>query len=160
MLTFIQRPTVFVVPTQWQNFGHAGRPQQGSSCSAYMKKQCAAGSPAQTQALQYGIGYKYTPDFSGGNLTNFEMDLGVFLATRGPYAWLGYGWMGCGCGWEHDGKMPCDIYQRPAILDEDFGAPTGLCAETSEGSGVFTREWTKSTVTVNCVTYTTSIKFK
>lgn len=67
---------------------------------------------------------KYKPDFSGGDLTNFEMDLGVFLATRGDYAWLGYGWMGCGCGWEHNGKMPCDFYQRPEILDRDFGERT------------------------------------
>jgi hypothetical protein len=36
-------------------------------------------------------------------LTNFELDLGVFLASRGPYAWLGWGWVGCGCGW--DGKV-------------------------------------------------------
>jgi hypothetical protein len=46
------------------------------------------------------------------------MDLSIFLASRGPYAWLGYGWMGCGCGWEYNGKMPCDIYQRPSDLGE------------------------------------------
>ena len=109
----------------------------------------------QTHAMQYGISYKYNQDFSGGNLTNFDMNLGMFLASRGPYAWLGCaclaihvcvssmsvchpchpclcviwcltvraggtdGWMGCGCGWEHNGKMPCDIYQRPAALDVD-----------------------------------------
>ena len=55
--------------------------------------------------MQYGIGYQYNHDFSNGTLTQFDMDLGVFLATRGPYSWLGYGWMGCGCGWEHGGKM-------------------------------------------------------
>ena len=104
----------------------------------------------QTHAMQYGISYKYNQDFSGGNLTNFDMNLGMFMASRGPYAWLGCaclapsmsachlsshqmcvssldhvraggadGWMGCGCGWEHNGKMPCDIYQRPAALDVD-----------------------------------------
>lgn len=55
---------------------------------------------------------------------------GVFLAVRGNYSWLGYGWMGCGCGWEHDGKMPCNIYQRPESLDVDYGVPTELCKET------------------------------
>ena len=55
---------------------------------------------------------------------------GVFLAVRGNYSWLGYGWMGCGCGWEHDGKMPCNIYQRPKSLDVDYGVPTELCKET------------------------------
>ena len=107
------------------------------------------------------------------------MDLGFFMAARGPYAWLGYGslatvpynifdrtrlvrpvfyalkafsstltfaptldsqgWMGCGCGWEHGGKMPCDFYEHPAELELDYGAPTGLCTETAESSGVGAR---------------------
>ena len=46
----------------------------------------------QTHAMQYGISYKYNQDFSGGNLTNFDMNLGMFMASRGPYAWLG-----CAC---------------------------------------------------------------
>lgn len=96
-----------------------------------MKSACKSDSKFQTHAVQYGIGYKYWPDFSGGNLTHFELDLGIFLAVRGNYSWLGYGWMGCGCGWEHNGKMPCDIYQRPAQLDLDYGTPTELCTETS-----------------------------
>jgi hypothetical protein len=127
-------------------------------CASWMRAACKNGSEVQTNAMQYGISYKYNKDFSGGALTDFEMDLGVFLATRGPYAWLGYGWMGCGCGWEHDGKMPCDIYQRPAILDKEFGRPTELCQETAPG--VFKRAWTASTVTVDCNAYTSDVMFK
>ena len=119
---------------------------------------CVCVCAVQTHATQYGLGYRFAPDFSGGNLTNFAMDLAIFLATRGPFSWLGYGWMGCGCGWEHGGKMPCDIYQRPAALDEDYGIPTGLCRETRPGQ--FVREWTKATVTVNCNTYTSKIDKK
>ena len=44
--------------------------------------------------------------------------------------------------------MPCDIYQRPKAFDVDYGVPTELCHETAENSGVFQREWTRSTVTV------------
>jgi hypothetical protein len=88
------------------------------------------------------------------------MDLAVFLASRGNFSWLGYGWLGCGCGWEYDARMPCDIYQRPAALNVDYGVPTGLCAETASDSGVFVREWTKSTVTVDCIKYTSGIKMK
>ena len=195
------------------------------------------GAP-QTAAMQYGISYRYNSDHSGGNLTNFNMDLGIFLATRGDYAWLGYDWMGCGCGWEYHGKMPCDIYQRPDELDlgtdswadcrlafmlllvlhqhvldlvfvvvlmrvlrcviiclfvrviiclcvgvcgcdqlcvcvcacvcvacmfhlhSDYGTPSGLCSETATDSGVFVRQWTKSTVTVDCNTYTTDVRMK
>jgi hypothetical protein len=68
--------------------------------------------------------------------------------------------MGCGCGWEHNGKMPCDIYQRPEVLDRDYGTPTGLCHETAKDSGVFVREWSRSTVTVDCTAYKTTIKMK
>ena len=75
-------------------------------------------------------------------------------------AWLGYGWMGCGCGWEHNGKMPCDFYERPDALNLDYGTPTELCHETAPQSGIFTREWTKSTVTVDCGGYTSTIKMK
>ena len=88
---------------------------------------------------------------------------GVFLASRGNYSWLGYGWMGCGCGWSHNDAKPqpepCDFYARPPALDLDYGVPLGLCAETGQGSGVFTREWTKSTVSVDCNTGSADIKF-
>ena len=112
----------------------------------------------QTTAIQWGIGYQFKKDFSGGSLTHFPMDLASFLVARGPYSWLGYGWMGCGCGWEHEGKMPCDIYQRPDAIDKDYGKPTGLCKEGK--AGVFTREWTKSTITVDCNDYSQKIVFK
>jgi hypothetical protein len=36
----------------------------------------------------------------------------------------------------------------------------GLCAETAPGSGIFQRQWTKSTVEMNCNTLTSSIVFK
>ena len=53
--------------------------------------------------------------------------------------------------------MPCDIYQRPDVLDRDYGEPTGLCEETADGSEVFTRKWTKSTVTVDCAKYEATV---
>ena len=82
----------------WQNFQGARTPSEGDKCSAFFRSACQEGSHIQSNAIQYGLQYKYTKDFSSGNLTNFDMDLAVFLASRGPYAWLGYGWMGCGCG--------------------------------------------------------------
>mmetsp|Transcript_33199 Transcript_33199/g.77854 ORF Transcript_33199/g.77854 Transcript_33199/m.77854 type:complete len:170 (-) Transcript_33199:26-535(-) len=143
----------------WQNFETVRTPTS-AQCSSFLRSQCADNSTAQTSALQYDISYQYNKDHSGGHLIDFAMDLAVFLATRGPFSWLGYGWMGCGCGWEYDGKMPCDIYQRPAELDLDYGTPTGLCKETSSGSGVFVRDWTKATVTVDCNAYNSTVQFK
>eukprot|EP01052_Picozoa_sp_SAG31_P033519 SAG31_NODE_3800_length_3870_cov_2.092814_3_plen_62_part_00 len=54
--------------------------------------------------------------------------------------------------------MPCDVYTRPPQLDLDFGQPIELCHEDADG--LFTREWSKATVTVNCNSYTSEIKLK
>ena len=58
------------------------------------------------------------------------------------------------------GKMPCDIYLRPDAMDYDYGEPTTLCSETAPDSEVFVRDWTKSTVTVDCKAYTSKIVMK
>ena len=155
------------------------RTPQKAACAAFLREACSNGSQVQSSAMQFWLSYEFNADKSGVNLTSFAMDLGVFLAARGPYAWLyasppsapallpglircvratysGYGWMGCGCGWDGGGRMPCDLYERPAALDADFGAPTGLCHESDDG--VFTRRWTKSTVTVDCNAYTAKVE--
>ena len=80
--------------------------------------------------------------------------------SSGDYSWLGDGWLGCGCWWEYGGEMPCDIYHRPAGLDVDYGTPTELCRETADNSGVFVRQWTKLTFTVNCNAGTSDIVMK
>ncbi len=67
-------------------------------------------------------------------------------AVRGPYAWLGHGWEGCD-----------RVYPRPADLDVDYGVPLGICGETSPGSGVFVREWSRATVQMNCSSFTPTI---
>jgi hypothetical protein len=136
----------------------AETPPQGSQCANFLRSSCRSGSLQQTSAVTYTISHAFSSDHSTMNLTKFDMDLAVFLTTRGNFSWLGYGWLGCGCGWEYDGKMPCDIYHRPASLDVDYGVPTEFCQETEEG--VFTREWSKSTVTVDCNAYTSEIRMK
>jgi hypothetical protein len=42
--------------------------------------------------------------------------------------------------------------------NQDFGEPVdNACYETAPNSGVFTREWTKATVTMDCNTWTPTI---
>ncbi len=84
-----------------------------------------------------------------GNLTSPEQDIANFLLVRGPFAWLGHGWLGC----SRD-------YEVPALLDADFGEPLGLCAETAPHSGVFARAWSKADVQMDCNTWTPTITFK
>ena len=72
-----------------------------------------------------------------------------FLLARGEHAWLGHGWRGCSLE-----------YVFPEALNRDYGEPTGICKETAEHSGVFTREWTKASIQMDCNTYTPEIKMK
>ena len=95
---------------------------KGAACTDFLRSSCATDSFIQRNAVQYTISHELIDGSSALNLTNFEMDLAVFLASRGDFSWLGYGWMGCGCGWEHNGKMPCDFYERPDKLYVDYGA--------------------------------------
>uniref|UniRef100_A0A7S3FFR1 Uncharacterized protein n=1 Tax=Haptolina ericina TaxID=156174 RepID=A0A7S3FFR1_9EUKA len=71
-------------------------------------------------------------------------DVATFLLVRGPYAWMGYGWLGC-----------TDKYERPASLLTDVGEPLESCHE--ENAGVFVRRWSRKTVTMDCNNYTASI---
>ena len=135
----------------WQMFdvGHntnAGPPFGPSSCAAYLRGPQPA--RLQNQSLLFG----FTQGKTKGPLPAFDTDLASFLLVRGPYAWLGYSWIGCNNG--NTNPIP---YERPAGLDADYGVPLGLVAETAPGSGVFRREWSKATVTLDCNTFNATI---
>jgi len=140
----------------WQMFdvGHrtnAEAPFAKEDCTNYMRTTGCTGS-LTNQSLFYG----YTDQHV--NLTEipyFEQDLAAFLSIRGPYAWLGYSWIGCN---EFPVTPKSDIvYHFPPALSEDYGEPLGLCAETSEGSEIFVRKWSKATVTLDCKNWQGSI---
>lgn len=113
-----------------------------NNCAASLRQHCAADSPTQHRA------YLAAPRDHAAAYQTVE-DLANFLLIRGPYAWFGFGWVGCGYN-----------YSYPQMLNEDYGAPLGLCDETAEGSGIFKREWSKSTIEMDCNTWTASIKLK
>ena len=48
----------------------------------------------------------------------------------------------------------------PAAAVDWQGEPTGLCKETSPGSEVFTRDWTRATVQMSCKEYSAKITMK
>lgn len=119
-----------------------------TTCASDLRSLCTASSPAQNRTMMYAFypgGCKGDPS----NLEMFNEDLTNFLLTRGPYAYLGHGWLGCS-----------HFYEYPDALNADYGEPLGLCSETATGSGVFVREFTKSTVQMDCNTYTPTVTFK
>jgi len=121
---------------------------EGSSCAPTLRKLCAADSPAQSRVLNYAFspgGCRTDPS----KLTEPLQDIANFLLVRGPQAFLGHGWLGCS-----------REYEIPEQLNWDFGEPTELCRETAPNSGVFSREWTKATVQMDCSTWTPTLKMK
>jgi len=55
--------------------------------------------------------------------------------------------------------LPADEYPAKQF-DADYGEPSGVCSETAPGSGVFVRDFSKSTVQMDCATWTPTITFK
>ena len=51
------------------------------------------------------------------------------------------------------------MYGRPAALDGEYGEPVGQCREVGSG-GVFEREWTKATVTLDCSNLNSTFDFR
>jgi hypothetical protein len=118
------------------------------NCAAQLRSLCTATSPAQTRYYHYAFapgGCRTDPS----NLTSALQDITAFQLTRGPYALLGHGWLGC----SRD-------YVVPPEINADYGEPTGLCTETAPSSGVFTSDWTKATFQLDCNTWTPTITLK
>ena len=109
-----------------------------------------ASSPMQSRALLYGFSPGSCHGVNPTKLTEVEEDVANFLLIRGKYAYLGNGWTGCSHFYEFPAKQ----------FNADYGTPLGLATETGVGSGVFTREWSKATVTMDCNSYTPTITMK
>lgn len=148
----------------------SGAPDQSlddpkSQCTAWMRKYCNRDSPFLEMALMMGFSM---PTHTVAGWTNFtlpypEQDIASFLLVRGEFAWLGYGYQGCssnrrsfpGNSWRSSG------YEWPELLDRDYGVPLGACGETSPGvSQVFTREWSKASISLDCKSFEASIMMK
>ena len=114
---------------------------------AQLRAACTATSPQQTRMTYYELAIKR---HSPGWPTDPAADVARFLLTRGPFAFLGTGWVGCVDGWF---QLPTynETYARPAVLDVDYGRPVeSVCRESAPG--VFSRKWTKAVARHDCTT--------
>jgi len=111
-----------------------------NECTQWLQKNCGPNSPL----LERPFVYSFTRPIP---LTSVEQDVAIFLLTRGDYAWIGFGWSGCGGPWV-----------RPPQVDIDYGVPTSDCKQLK--TGTFTREYSKATVTMDCPNWAATIKMK
>lgn len=126
---------------------------KNASCAADLRSLCQTESPAQTRAMMYAFSPGGCNQYST-RVLEFDQDLANFLLVRGPYAWLGHGWLGCSRDY-----TPAVTGANGAKLSADYGEPIdAVCRETEPG--VFVREWTKATVQMDCSTYTPTITMK
>eukprot|EP01050_Picozoa_sp_SAG11_P009906 SAG11_NODE_967_length_6356_cov_6.743008_3_plen_67_part_00 len=66
--------------------------------------------------------------------------------------------MGCVPGSGPDGGGKNQTYVRSEWFDKDYGEPMGLCRESAPG--VFSREWTKASVSHDCNTGASTLTMK
>jgi hypothetical protein len=143
----VQQAVVAAGGFAWAYFDQQSTPAQGNpaACAAFFRSACAPNSSTFTSTLFLEFTQPKTYP-----LVAFPQDLATFLLIRGPYAYLGYAWVGCSVQ-----------YDFPDALNADYGAPSaGQCAETAPGSGVFARAWTHADVQFDCNTWTPTINMK
>lgn len=109
-----------------------------------------ATSPFIAQPAIFGFSPGSCRGVNPTSLTEVVEDTVNFLLIRGEYAWLGNGWTGCSHGYEYPS----------ALFDQDYGVPLGRAQESPPSSGIFVREWSKATVSMDCATYTPKITMK
>ncbi len=125
-----------------------------ASCAPYLTSYCGPESPSQNGTLFFGFSRIQHSQawWPNGTLPSAEQDIAAFLLTRGPYAYVGYGWTGC-----VDANHP---FTRPSLLDSDFGAPLGYCSETAPGSNVWSREFENAVVSLDCGAWKATFAWK
>jgi len=105
------------------------------------------------QDFSYLFGIKV----NGTQILQLNEDVAHFLLVRGDYAWLGWGVWGMTWPFNAAEGFPYGV-PRPELLDTDFGVPTEKCQQVEKG--IFKREWTKASITLNCNTFQADIKMK
>eukprot|EP01059_Diplonema_ambulator_P022936 TRINITY_DN382_c0_g2_i2.p1 TRINITY_DN382_c0_g2~~TRINITY_DN382_c0_g2_i2.p1 ORF type:complete len:427 (+),score=177.41 TRINITY_DN382_c0_g2_i2:99-1379(+) len=126
---------------------------QAKTCAAQMREYIST-NRWQNLPLIFGLNMGTQPNL----LPQLQQDIAAFLLMRGPYAYVGAGVWGMSwpAGVEFDKQQPQQ--KRPKEMDTDYGIPLNLATEIS--SGVFSRQFTNSVVTLDCNSFNATIVMK
>ena len=118
-------------------------PRPPARCNAFLREYCRPENPNLKRVFIYEWTRKSMHDISPAPAV--MQDLARFLLVRGPYAYIGWQWVGCR-----------DSYERPPALEHDYGVPVeAVCREVSQG--VFERRWTSGLVRMDCNTWSATL---
>ena len=150
-LALVRQTLIAAGSWAWAFFQTWDLPADAAACQTALTQACSAGWPG----FDYGTMVQWTLNEAPYNasfartapLQRVDLDIAMFQTVRGPWFFLGYAWVGC--------SVPYDF---PAQLrTQDLGVPLGRCAESAPGSGLFSRQWSKGTSSVNCNTMQGSV---
>ena len=123
------------------------------SCAARLEEACGPNNRWQTAPLMHGIGMGN----GNGTLPTLDADIASFLLMRGPWAFTGAGVWGMSWPTGQTWNANNTPTPRPPQMAADYGEPLDpLCSKVS--AGVFTRRYSKTTITLDCSTYTATFE--
>ena len=125
------------MPLQALTFGNQdglGPGISASNCASFMQYRCAHPEAVYNSSWTMSM-----------NDDAVDQSIAAFLVARGPWSWIGYGWLG-----------PVTPSQSPRFK-LDVGEPTGNCTQPS--TNVFTRSWSKGSATIDCNSFTATLAF-
>jgi hypothetical protein len=121
----------------WQGFAQTSLPGPGNAAA------CVAWFTTSRTNLPY---VHQSFNATQRPLPAVTNDLAAFLIARGPYAWIGSGWIGC--------ATDPAAYEFPAAWSVDYGTPV---APATRVGNTFSRAWTKATATFDCDSWTGAV---
>ena len=144
----------YVVPS-YAGDSMSTRSANHTQCAERMRQGCSPGAPPFGPFV-FTVRGNAVPG-GGWSPIDVELDLAYYLILRGPYAWIGSGYIlgwGLSHSWNEATQRQLSISDFDGWLKDwgsrDFGLPKGQCTETAAGSEVFVREWSHVTATLDC----------
>jgi hypothetical protein len=131
---------------------------KASECVRALKEACSQTSIWQRLPIIFGF------TVNGTVFTQLSQDLAFFLLVRGPFAYAGWGVWGMTWPFNSEprhGQLPPMSHGVPLPREfyYDFGVPERpTCVE--QLPGVFSREWTRASVELDCTTFSSKIIHK
>jgi hypothetical protein len=128
------------------------------ACTLALREACALNSTWQRLPVLFGF------TVNGTIMTQLHQDIAFFLLARGPYTYAGWGTWGMTWPFNPEPRhgqlppMPHGV-SLPVEFYDDYGVPMEQnCSEKSEG--VFSREWTRVSVELDCSNFSSALNFK